>query len=333
MPVKIRHRIDKLRRRFLWFGGNTVRKRHSLIAWNKVCRSKNQGGMGVLDLERMNRALLIKWLVRFYDDKITGTWKKVLIEKYSCTGESRIASAFWKDILKDKALVEVSANWQAGNGLSIRFWLDRWHGDCSLQCIYPNLFHIAYNKNILVYEVFDSQGIQIKFSRQLVGVYHREWCALLQQFQHFQLTNVNDQIVWRWTSHGRFTVHSLYTWLEFGGIPNTSFSSIWQANIPLKVRIFLWLVKQNKILTKDNLLKMGWTGNSQCVFCSEEESVDHLFINCIVAKSIWMWIANYNNFVFDCTGVSELWDIDACIPMKDSNLVELLRGAVLWPCG
>lgn len=28
--------------------------------------------------------------------------------------------------------------------------------------------------------------------------------------------------------------------------------------------------------------------------------------------------------------MKELWEIDKCIPLKDSNLVELIRGVVLW---
>jgi hypothetical protein len=118
--------------------------------------------------------------------------------------------------------------------------------------------------------------------------------------------------------------------MEFGGVPNSDFTSIWQADIPLKVRIFLWLVKQNRVLTKDNLAKRGWTGSQNCVFYNGSETVDHLFLTCPVAAAIWTWIANYNGFVFECSTIQELWDIDACIPMKESKLVELIRGAVLW---
>lgn len=44
-----------------------------------------------------------------------------------------------------------------------------------------------------------------------------------------------------------------------------------------------------------------------------------------MAKSLWNWIANFNRFYFE-----ELWEIDYCIPLKDANLVEIIRGAVLW---
>lgn len=109
----------------------------------------------------------------------------------------------------------------------------QWVGTCALSSVYPNLFAIVYDKYILVSQVFTLNGLHIEFARQLVRVYHSEWCALLTQFQYFRLSEENDHIVWRWTSHGRFSVHSLYTWLEFGRAPYSDFSSIWQAHIPL----------------------------------------------------------------------------------------------------
>ena len=76
----------------MWFGGNTVKKKPSLITWDKVCKSKNQGGLGVLDIQRMNNSLLAKWLFWFYDNKITGTWNDIIFEKYSPTGDRRLKS-------------------------------------------------------------------------------------------------------------------------------------------------------------------------------------------------------------------------------------------------
>jgi hypothetical protein len=37
----------------------------TLVAWTKVCRRKEQGGLGVLDLHTQNDALLLKNLQNF----------------------------------------------------------------------------------------------------------------------------------------------------------------------------------------------------------------------------------------------------------------------------
>jgi zinc-binding in reverse transcriptase len=127
-----------------------------------------------------------------------------------------------------------------------------------------------------------------------------------------------------------FSINSCYSWLIFGGIKNNSFQITWTATIPLKIKIFLWLVKQNKILTKDNLRKRGWIGNNTCVFCNEIETVDHLFLHCSITICIWTWITGYNNLNFQICTIEELWYLDYNIPYKDSNLCEIVRGAVLW---
>jgi hypothetical protein len=40
-------------------------------------------------------------------------------------------------------------------------------------------------------------------------------------------------------------------------------------------------------MTKHNLLKRGWTGNEQCHFCGEKETINHLLFGCGLAKLAW----------------------------------------------
>ena len=68
-------------------------------------------------------------------------------------------------------------------------------------------------------------------------------------------------------SSGRFQVKGLYLSLRAAGIFPYKF--LWKLMIPLKVKIFIWLALKNIILTKDNLVKRGWTGNEHCHFCSQ----------------------------------------------------------------
>jgi hypothetical protein len=58
-PKSVIKKIDIFRKRLLWQGGHSQRKYH-LADWNLVCSPKDQGGLGVLDLYKMNEALLAK---------------------------------------------------------------------------------------------------------------------------------------------------------------------------------------------------------------------------------------------------------------------------------
>ena len=41
------------------------------------------------------------------------------------------------------------------------------------------------------------------------------------------------------------------------------------------------------ILTKDNLLKRNRNGCKKCVFCQTDETIEHLFLSCSMARNIW----------------------------------------------
>jgi hypothetical protein len=63
-----------------------------------------------------------------------------------------------------------------------------------------------------------------------------------------------DKVKWDWKRIGVFTVKSTYKQLcknDYG--PN--FKRILKAKMPLKIKIFMWLVSHDAIRTKDNLCK------------------------------------------------------------------------------
>jgi hypothetical protein len=66
---------------------------------------------------------------------------------------------------------------------------------------------------------------------------------------------------------GMFSVKSVYTHLHRNSVAKDN-RQFWKAKIPLKIKIFMWLVMQNAILTKDNLLKRKWVGGPSCAFSS-----------------------------------------------------------------
>jgi zinc-binding in reverse transcriptase len=210
------------------------------------------------------------------------------------------------------------------------FWKDRWFSDCSLQSIYLILHDLALNKNATVAQVIGYNKYYLIFTRSLNEILRQQLHTLYIELSNVTFNAYEDICIWRWNTNEIFSTKSCYSWIEFGGVRHSSFNSIWSAYIPLKIKIFLWLVKQNKILTKDNLARKGWIGNQQCIFCQCSETVEHLFIHCSNSLCIWTWIARYNNFNFNCSTIDDLWQLNAYIPFKDDNICEMVRGAVTW---
>jgi hypothetical protein len=66
----------------------------------------------------------------------------------------------------------------------------------------------------------------------------------------------------------------------------------------------LWLLANNKTLTRDNLAKRKEIYDLSCLLYNEKEFVTHLFFNCCVARELW------NEFA-DILGVPVIVDFES----------------------
>ena len=112
---------------------------------------------------------------------------------------------------------------------------------------------------------------------------------LVRRLIEVQLSDQPDSIQWKLTTNGRFTVKSFYMDLINSG-PLSRSVHIWKVKIPLRIKIFMWFVHKQVILTKDNLIKRRWVGSPRCCFCDHDETIQHLFIECPLAKLLWRMI-------------------------------------------
>ena len=87
----------------------------------------------------------------------------------------------------------------------------------------------------------------------------------------------------------------MYRALVHSDIPVDDNKKIWQMKIPLKIKVFSWYLRRGVILTKDNLVKWNWYGSTKCVFCSNQETIKHLFFECSFVRSIWSAIQIESN--------------------------------------
>ncbi|XP_020097024.1 uncharacterized protein LOC109716088 [Ananas comosus] len=81
--------------------------------------------------------------------------------------------------------------------------------------------------------------------------------ALRERVGNYRVVQSPDTIGWRWSNNGVFSVKSVYRALSDGGTRDGHASKIWKLQIPLKVKVFCWLVLKKKPLTADNLVKKG----------------------------------------------------------------------------
>ena len=79
-----------------------------------------------------------------------------------------------------------------------------------------------------------------------------------------------DEITWKWTNTGIFTVKTAHTTLKIEPRLHMAISKIWKVRAPPRIKIFAWLAIKNRILTHDNLQKRGWEKVSRCLLCHED---------------------------------------------------------------
>jgi hypothetical protein len=83
-----------------------------------------------------------------------------------------------------------------------------------------------------------------------------------------------------------FSVRSLYLYDMDTQTP-FHHKKIWKMKIPLKIKISLWFLQRGVVLTKDNLAKKNWKGSQKCISCNRNETIQHLFLDCPLTKTIW----------------------------------------------
>ncbi|KAK1278996.1 hypothetical protein QJS04_geneDACA014463 [Acorus gramineus] len=156
IPKGVLARINAIRKRFLWSGPVRQRKK-GRPALGRDSSSKCSGGLGILNLEDINRALLSKWKWRWVSNHSL-IWRGVIEARYRYSiqqidhfprGASR-PSQIWAGILNATANFQEIIRWKVGNGERIRLWKDVWIGDYSFEVSFPDLFSLAANQDCTV---------------------------------------------------------------------------------------------------------------------------------------------------------------------------------------
>ena len=75
IPRGVLEKIDFFRSSFYWQNDQHKRK-YRLVKWNLICQPKQQGGLGVQNLDIQNKCLMSKWLFKLCNED--GLWQQLL---------------------------------------------------------------------------------------------------------------------------------------------------------------------------------------------------------------------------------------------------------------
>lgn len=93
---------------------------------------------------------------------------------------------------------------------------------------------------------------------------------------------VTGEKKWRWKTSGDFSCASANGMMHDGGIQSLTQKRLWKIKVPLKVRIFGWLMLEGKILTQHTMLTRWRVIQTGCYLCEEDliETRDHIIWDC-----------------------------------------------------
>ena len=148
-PSSVIRSLEKLMRDFFWEGGDLAGGDH-LVGWEDMCKSKENGGLDIGNLEKRNKAFLMKWLWRFPREGHS-LWYKVIRSTFGIhpnLWDSKVVvrgtfRSPWKAISSLYGEFLQSVCFKIGKGDKVRFWEDRWAGEQTLKERFPSLFRIS----------------------------------------------------------------------------------------------------------------------------------------------------------------------------------------------
>lgn len=75
---------------------------------------------------------------------------------------------------------------------------------------------------------------------------------------------------------------------------------LWKWHLPLKLKLFCWLMIENKILTIENYMRRGGMGpNIYLLCCNDVETIVHLMVHCPFTKVVWRELEKVYTFTFE----------------------------------
>lgn len=296
IPASLCKRIQSALTRF-WWDSSPLKKSMCWVSWEKMTKSKQDGGLGFRDVKNFNSALLGKlgWRIIQKPDCLLA---RVLLGKY-CHSSNFLrvkcpsnASHGWRSILVGRDLLLKNLGWVIGDGRSIKVWKDPWLSlttpkqpmgppPCSSQHL---LVHDLFLQDSLEWDIPKVTATLPAFSDEILSLKPSRLGAA-------------DRLVWLGNPTGVYTTKSGY---HVANGPNAIIGSpsppssdvnwkkaVWDLKTAPKVKLFLWKALQGALPTGQQLLSRHLEIDEKCCRCGEPETILHLLFTCSFAQNVW----------------------------------------------
>jgi hypothetical protein len=202
--------FDKISRGMLWACSSSVSGGKSKVCWAKVCRPKDLGGLGILDLEKFARALRLRWLWFEWT-----TPDKPWVGLQTPNDET------------DRSLFSAATRVSLGDGHKASFWHSSWLDGMPPKLVVPLIYEVSKRKKRTVHDALANNRWIADVAVTSFTVEHMtEFITLWDMLQNVALLpGTPDAISWTLTADGIYSAGSAYK-AQFQGATSCSFKQI-----------------------------------------------------------------------------------------------------------
>ncbi|XP_058761484.1 uncharacterized mitochondrial protein AtMg00310-like [Vicia villosa] len=250
LPDGVCDEIESMLSRFWWGSREGERKIH-WMSWDKLARSKSDGGMGFRGFRDFNTSLLSKKFWRLWqgDGSLVERFFKGRYYPRSSIAEAGLGykpSYAWRSIYSSRDAVLKGSRWRIGNGERVKIWTDNWIP--SLSSFKPLSPLVPQNTNVLVSSLIDSDLCCWKMD-SLKELFGKSDVAHIASIPISKMV-LEDKLVWNAEKHGYFSVKTSYHLLGNArrcSIPGPSVSDeegfwklLWKVPVENKIKEVGW---------------------------------------------------------------------------------------------
>ncbi|GJV77012.1 RNA-directed DNA polymerase, eukaryota [Tanacetum coccineum] len=311
-PITVLKEMERIRSNF-FKGADYNDRKISWVSWDKVLASKKVGGLGVSSYYALNRALILKWVWRFVSQD-GSLWFRVIQALHGTSLESHQVqiTSLWSSILREMHVLVLKGfdlmahcKKRIGDGNNTSFWRDSWIGDQPL-CL-----------------------IQIRD-----GIERQQWMDLISVLDCVILSPTKDRWICDLNGDGLFRVKDIRSSIDSILLPSDAISTRWVKYVPIKINVFVWRARLDRLPTRVNLDRRGVIIDSVlCPLCGAvSEDISHVLFRCDLASRIFRRICRW--WELDSQDLSSFadWDVWFSSIRRPSKSKVLLEGVffVAW---
>jgi hypothetical protein len=208
----------------------------------------------------------------------------------------------WKHLLKSLPVLLHWIAWLPGSGSAIEIGRDDILGMGKKALLSTRLLERLHNLGLFyLFQIKDThrsntlgESWVTSSSLNLDSELTAEWNSYTHHLIEagIRLQDRPDTLIWTGgDKSGYISVRNIYkalTEASWHTRDRTWRTRLWKWNCPLKLKLFTWLLTENKILVWDILQRRGWSGPNRCILCKEDsETSHHLFVSCLFFQQVW----------------------------------------------